>query len=65
MLYPIELGRLIKWIAGYDPVPSVWKTDMLPVTPYPHMIGRLGIEPRSDAYKTPVLTIELPPITIK
>ena len=34
----------IKWIAGYDPVPSVWKTDMLPITPHPHIL--FGIKKR-------------------
>ena len=53
--------RIIESAAGYDPVPPVWKTGMLPVTPY-RLIGRLRIELRLDAYKTPVLPLNDRPI---
>ena len=58
---PPAAPRIIESAAGYDPVPPVWKTGMLPVTPY-RPIGRLRIELRLDAYKTPVLPLNDRPI---
>ena len=46
----------MKRMTGYDPAPSVWKTEMLPITPHPQRAARPGIEPGITASKAVAYT---------
>ena len=47
--------------AGLEPAPSVWKTDVLPLTPRKHVVGTEGIEPPLPDLQSGALPSELHP----